>query len=233
MSKAREAAVAAVRALAAQFRDEHATQPGPEAVVDAVVSALAAAVPQDVAGREKLCRERAMEQWEASLKRPDLSERDRVSGAIAAYERQALACDALLALSAKGAGETVAWRWRAKVNGEWGLWSVVDVDPNDWTWREYWEDMQIVPLAAASSPATTVPAGVEVPFDEQFFDPPAPGEWEAALEAAKVIVAEFNRQDDPGVSDLYDEQPFHITVPLGVLRKLRRSLPRPTNGGGQ
>ena len=38
-----------------------------------------------------LCRERAMTQWESSLKRPDLDEHARVGGAIDAYERQALA----------------------------------------------------------------------------------------------------------------------------------------------
>lgn len=38
---------------------------------------------------EKICEERAMDQWERSLKRPDLSEKDRVRGAIEAYQRQA------------------------------------------------------------------------------------------------------------------------------------------------
>lgn len=38
---------------------------------------------------EKTCEQRAMEQWRASLKRPDLTEEDRVRGAIAAYQRQA------------------------------------------------------------------------------------------------------------------------------------------------
>lgn len=40
---------------------------------------------------EKVCERRAMEQWEKSLKRPDLTERDRVLGAIDAFERQAIA----------------------------------------------------------------------------------------------------------------------------------------------
>lgn len=40
---------------------------------------------------ELLCYDRAMTQWEASLKRPDLDERDRVRGAIEAYQRQAFA----------------------------------------------------------------------------------------------------------------------------------------------
>lgn len=39
--------------------------------------------------------------------------------------------------------QAVAWLWRAKVRGEWGLWSAVEVDPNDWTWREYWDDLEI------------------------------------------------------------------------------------------
>lgn len=42
----------------------------------------------------------------------------------------------------------VAWRWRAKVKGEWGLWSVADVDPNDWLWREYWQELEVRPLYA-------------------------------------------------------------------------------------
>jgi hypothetical protein len=40
---------------------------------------------------ERLCRDRAMAQWKESLKRTDLSERDRVLGAIEAYARQAYA----------------------------------------------------------------------------------------------------------------------------------------------
>lgn len=57
-----------------------------------------------------------------------------------------------------GSGEVVAWRWRAKAKGVWGLWSVVDVDPNDWTWRDYWEDLDIIPLYAAPVP-NGVPEG--------------------------------------------------------------------------
>lgn len=40
---------------------------------------------------ENICEIRAMDQWRASLKRPDLSEEDRVRGAIEAYQRQAFA----------------------------------------------------------------------------------------------------------------------------------------------
>ena len=45
-----------------------------------------------------IARQAAMSQWERSLKRPDLSDRDRVEGAIVAYERQAFACVVLAAL---------------------------------------------------------------------------------------------------------------------------------------
>lgn len=41
--------------------------------------------------QEAICAEAAMSQWERSLKRPDLSEKDRVRGAIEAYKRQAFA----------------------------------------------------------------------------------------------------------------------------------------------
>ncbi len=40
---------------------------------------------------EKLCDATAMRQWEASLKRPDLAEKDRVRGALEAFKRQAVA----------------------------------------------------------------------------------------------------------------------------------------------
>lgn len=40
--------------------------------------------------QEKACFLRAMGQYDASLKRPDLTERDRVIGAIQAYQRQAI-----------------------------------------------------------------------------------------------------------------------------------------------
>lgn len=42
---------------------------------------------------------------------------------------------------------------------------------------------------------------------------------QAALERiAAAVAAEYRRVDDPGVSDLYDEQPMHVILPLGVLR---------------
>jgi len=44
---------------------------------------------------EKICELRAMDQWERSLKRPDLSEKDRVKGAIEAYQRQAFVFNGL------------------------------------------------------------------------------------------------------------------------------------------
>ena len=37
---------------------------------------------------ERLCFDRAMLQWHSSLKRPDMSEKDRVKGALLAYQRQ-------------------------------------------------------------------------------------------------------------------------------------------------
>ncbi|MBO9194376.1 hypothetical protein J5277_09685 [Rhizobium sp. 16-449-1b] len=47
--------------------------------------------------QEKICTDAAMAQWEASTKRPDLSEKDRVRGAIEAYKRQAFAFEVLTA----------------------------------------------------------------------------------------------------------------------------------------
>ncbi|MER9911652.1 hypothetical protein NKJ71_13565 [Mesorhizobium sp. M0050] len=44
---------------------------------------------------EKLCDATAMRQWEASLKRPDLAEKDRVRGALEAFKRQAIALQML------------------------------------------------------------------------------------------------------------------------------------------
>lgn len=44
---------------------------------------------------ERLCHERGMEQWRASLKRPDLREEDRVRGALQAFARQHLAIEVL------------------------------------------------------------------------------------------------------------------------------------------
>jgi len=53
---------------------------------------------------ERRCFDRGMEQWRASLKRPDMTEEDRVKGALEAYCRQAFA----LALSPPiKAGEAV------------------------------------------------------------------------------------------------------------------------------
>lgn len=38
---------------------------------------------------EDICFNAALEQWKASLRRPDLSEEDRVRGALLTYQRQA------------------------------------------------------------------------------------------------------------------------------------------------
>lgn len=54
--------------------------------------------------REQVCKETAMSQWERSLKRPDLSEKDRMIGAIEAYKRQAFAFAFLPAAPAKQEG---------------------------------------------------------------------------------------------------------------------------------
>lgn len=40
---------------------------------------------------ERISFERALEQWRRSLKRPDLTEKERVIGALLAYQRQAFA----------------------------------------------------------------------------------------------------------------------------------------------
>lgn len=42
---------------------------------------------------ERLAFDRAMEAWAQSLKRKDLSENDRVRGALLAYQRQVIACE--------------------------------------------------------------------------------------------------------------------------------------------
>jgi len=41
-------------------------------------------------------------------------------------------------------------------------------------------------------------------------------------EAIQPILAEYAKRDPIGDSDLYDEQPAHITVTLGDLRRLAR-----------
>jgi hypothetical protein len=75
-----------------------------EAALETGRAALTAALPhlstaiRDAAlsvEDEALCMERGMEQWEKSLRRPDLDERARVGGAIAAALRQALAISLL------------------------------------------------------------------------------------------------------------------------------------------
>ena len=44
------------------------------------------------------------------------------------------------------------------------------------------------------------------------------------VKAARAICDEFDRRSDPGTSDLDREQPFHITVSLGVLRDMQSAL---------
>jgi hypothetical protein len=45
----------------------------------------------ELSPEERRCFARGMEQWQKSLQRPDMTERDRVAGALLAYSRQALA----------------------------------------------------------------------------------------------------------------------------------------------
>lgn len=61
-----------------------------------------------------------------------------------------------------------------------------------------------------------------------------------AVEALRPFAEAFAKADDPGVSDLYDEQPFSLHVPLGawrrarsVWRRLSAPLPRSTTGGAK
>lgn len=66
---------------------------------------------------EMLCEQRAMDQWRASLKRPDLTEEDRVRGAVQAYQRQAFVLSAAPAVD----GLEVVERLRAAYDkvAEW------------------------------------------------------------------------------------------------------------------
>jgi len=75
--------------------------------IRAALEAALSAQVQDVAEyerREQVCKETAMSQWERSLKRPDLTEKDRVIGAVEAYKRQAFAFTMLPAAPAKQEG---------------------------------------------------------------------------------------------------------------------------------
>lgn len=68
---------------------------------EALTAATAAAVPWmvwlDDPESERICDAAAVRQWEASLKRPDLAEKDRVRGAIEAFKRQSIALTMLAA----------------------------------------------------------------------------------------------------------------------------------------
>lgn len=88
---------------AAWYRDENFTRsfsPGPVRPSNATSNPdewrplYAHQLPCDTGDNdtiERVSTEAAMSQWERSLKRPDLSEKDRVRGAIEAYKRQAFA----------------------------------------------------------------------------------------------------------------------------------------------
>lgn len=52
--------------------------------------------------------------------------------------------------------EPVAWTCRVKVRGEWTPWSIVDMDPNDWTWLRGWEAVEGAPLYS-SPPGQSLP----------------------------------------------------------------------------
>lgn len=52
---------------------------------------LSSHVTSEYERQEAICTDAAMSQWERSLKRPDMQEKDRVRGAVEAYKRQALA----------------------------------------------------------------------------------------------------------------------------------------------
>jgi hypothetical protein len=60
-------------------------------VRSAITKRLRAFVSPLNAGEERLCIERGMAQWEASMKRPDLYEKARVRGALDAFARQFIA----------------------------------------------------------------------------------------------------------------------------------------------
>ncbi|WP_157970114.1 hypothetical protein [Pelagibacterium sediminicola] len=63
---------------------------------------------------ERVCFDRAMDQWLASTKRPDLSEQDRVKGALLAYQRQAFVFHEKALLEAHQRGQQRAVDWHRK-----------------------------------------------------------------------------------------------------------------------
>jgi hypothetical protein len=80
-----------------EFRSEGGDYTPTEAeramIEDAICCFLAEAEPAsaDLETVERVSTDAAMSQWERSLKRPDLTEKDRVRGAIEAYKRQSFA----------------------------------------------------------------------------------------------------------------------------------------------
>ena len=71
--------------------------------------------------REQVCVNTAMSQWERSLKRADLSEKDRVTGALEAFKRQAFAFSMLELTSDHGTDKSkpTVWRWKFEGSGPW------------------------------------------------------------------------------------------------------------------
>jgi hypothetical protein len=48
--------------------------------------------------------------------------------------------------------EPAAWLWRVKKNNEWQPWEIaIGIDPNDWLWHDYWQDLENEPLYSAAA----------------------------------------------------------------------------------
>jgi hypothetical protein len=78
------------------------------AAKDREIAELRARIPAqgEYERQEAICVEAAMSQWERSLKRPDMQEKDRVRGAVEAYKRQAFAFTLpIRSLGKEGSGE--------------------------------------------------------------------------------------------------------------------------------
>lgn len=50
------------------------------------------------------------------------------------------------------------------------------------------------------------------------------------LAALAPFLAAYKKRDPIGDSDLYDEQPVHLTVTLGDLRRVQRAITKALNG---
>jgi hypothetical protein len=48
--------------------------------------------------------------------------------------------------------DPAAWLWRVKKNNEWQPWEIaIGIDPNDWLWHDYWQDLENEPLYSAAT----------------------------------------------------------------------------------